>query len=168
MDTLDWLKRLVAFDTTSRYSNLQLIEAVQNWFKQHHISTRLTYDSEGKKANLFATIPGQGGNLNGGLILSGHTDVVLVDGQEWDTDPFELSEKDSKLYPVHFAFSYDEEVGCRGAPLMIADLENAGIKPSACIVGEPTSMHPVVADKVFKYFAAVCMCCAFISDAYPS
>src|SRR6185312_14886645 len=180
MNTQEWLSQLIQFDTTSRNSNFALIEYVQSWFINHHIETRLTCDPTNTKANLFATLPAHNGNKEGGIILSGHTDVVPVDGQEWNTNPFEATQADGKIYgrgacdmkgflavvlalvpefktltlsrPVHFAFSYDEEVGCVGAPLMIADLLKAGIKPDACIVGEPTDMHPVIAHKGIQVF----------------
>lgn len=180
MNTLEWLSRLIAFDTTSRHSNMELIACTQDWFAQHDMLTRLTRHPTEPKTNLFATLPAHNGSLDGGIILSGHTDVVPVDGQQWDTNPFSAVEKNGKIYgrgacdmkgfiavalalvpefrkrqlahPVHFALSYDEEVGCQGAPLMIADLQAAGIKPAACIVGEPTEMRPVVAHKGIQCF----------------
>ncbi len=180
MNAQEWLSRLIAFDTTSRNSNLPLIDDVKNWFSHHHIHTRLTHDKTLQKANLFATMPARDGNTQGGIILSGHTDVVPVDGQAWETDPFEAQYIEDKIYgrgasdmkgfiavvlallpefnklslrePIHFAFSYDEEVGCLGAPLLIADFQEIGIKPNACIVGEPTEMHPVVAHKGIHSF----------------
>ncbi|VVC76537.1 Acetylornithine deacetylase [Aquicella siphonis] len=180
MSTLEWLKRLIEFDTTSRNSNLELISCAQAWFERHHLQTRITRDPRQAKANLFATLPAQNGSVDGGVILSGHTDVVPVDGQQWDTPPFTAVLRDDKVYgrgacdmkgflavllalvpefvrlklshPVHFAFSYDEEVGCLGASVMITDLQHAGIKPAACIVGEPTSMRPVVAHKGVQVF----------------
>lgn len=180
MNTLDWLSRLVAFDTTSRHSNLELITALQDWFKQHNIPVRLTQDPSEPKANLVATLPAHDGTVTGGILLSGHTDVVPVDGQHWYTDPFEAVQIDDRVYgrgtcdmkgflavmlalvpefqqqklsqPVHFAFSYDEEIGCRGAPFLIADLQQAGIQPKACIVGEPTLMRPVIGHKGIQVF----------------
>jgi acetylornithine deacetylase len=180
MNAQEWLSRLIAFDTTSRNSNLPLIDDVNNWFSHHHITTRLTYDPTQQKANLFATMPARDGNTQGGIILSGHTDVVPVDGQAWETNPFEAVQIEDKIMgrgtsdmkgfiavvlallpefqklsrrePIHFAFSYDEEVGCLGAPLLIADFQEIGIKPSACIVGEPTEMRPVVAHKGIQSF----------------
>ncbi|HSD54923.1 MAG TPA: acetylornithine deacetylase [Burkholderiales bacterium] len=171
-ETWDLIQRLVGFDTTSRESNLGLIEWVRDWLKSCGVESRLTYDSSGTKANLFATI--QKG-ARPGVVLSGHTDVVPVDGQPWDTDPFKATLKDDRIYgrgsadmksylacalamtprflavdlkcPVHFALSYDEEVGCMGVRGLIADLAQAGIKPAGCIIGEPTSMQPVVAHK---------------------
>lgn len=175
-----WLARLIAFDTTSCNSNLPLIECIVNWLDHLHIPFTLTYDHTGTKANLFASLPSFDGSLNGGLLLSGHTDVVPVSGQAWDNDPFCAIEKDNRIYgrgacdmkgflavvlalipelqssplkqPVHLAFSYDEEVGCLGAPLLIADFQEKGIQPTACIVGEPTEMVPVVAHKGINSF----------------
>ncbi len=171
-ETWDLIQRLVGFDTTSRDSNLGLIEWVRDWLKGQGVESRLTYDPSGTKANLFATIqPG----TRPGIVLSGHTDVVPVDGQPWDTDPFKATIKDDRIYgrgsadmksyiaaalamtprflaadlksPLHFALSYDEEIGCLGVRGLIEDLARAGIKPAGCIIGEPTSMQPVVAHK---------------------
>lgn len=180
MNTMEWLTRLVAFDTTSRNSNLDLIDAVQDWFARHKIAVRITRDAKEQKANLFATLPAHDGRSDGGIILSGHTDVVPVDGQQWDTDPFSATLRGDRIFgrgtcdmkgflavalalvpellgmklprPVHMAFSYDEEIGCRGAPLIIADLQQAGIHADACIVGEPTKMQPIVAHKGVQGF----------------
>ncbi|MBX3709581.1 MAG: acetylornithine deacetylase [Gammaproteobacteria bacterium] len=188
MNTFDWLSRLIRFDTTSRNSNVEIIDFIQEWFVEHKAVIRLTRDPHQPKANLFATLPAQDGSLDGGVIFSGHTDVVPVDGQQWDTNPFEAVQVEDKIYgrgacdmkgflavvlslvpafhklklskPVHFAFSYDEEVGCTGAPLMIDDLLHTGIKPSACIVGEPTEMHPVIAHKGIQVFRCTVRGCA--------
>ncbi len=171
-ETWDLIQRLIGFDTTSRDSNLGLIEWVRDWLKGQGVDSRLTYDPERKKANLFATIA-QG--TRPGIVLSGHTDVVPVDGQPWDTDPFKATIKDDRIYgrgsadmksyiaaalamtprflaaklklPVHFALSYDEEIGCLGVRGLLADLAEVGIKPAGCIIGEPTSMQPVIAHK---------------------
>lgn len=180
MNTIEWLAKLVSFDTTSRNSNLALIHEMQAWFERHGIIPRLIYDPEQPKANLLATLPAQDGSTHGGIILSGHTDVVPVDGQAWHSNPFELLKKEDRVYgrgtcdmkgfiavalallpelqqkklthPVHFAFSYDEEVGCRGAPYIIEDLFELGIHANACVVGEPTNMRPVVAHKGIQGF----------------
>lgn len=183
MDTMDketWLTRLVAFDTTSCNSNLPLIECVGDWLDHLQIPFTRTYDPTKTKANLFASLPASDGSLNGGLILSGHTDVVPVSGQVWDSNPFCAVKRDNRIYgrgtcdmkgflavvlalipelqtnsrkhPVHLAFSYDEEVGCLGVPLLIADFQQKGIQPTACIVGEPTEMMPVVAHKGINSF----------------
>lgn len=180
MDKEEWLTTLVAFDTTSCNSNLPLIECVGNWLDHLRIPITLTYDPTKTKANLFASLPASDGSLDGGLILSGHTDVVPVSGQVWDSNPFCAMKRDNRIYgrgtcdmkgflavvlalipelqtnsrkhPVHLAFSYDEEVGCLGVPLLIADLQRKGIKPAACIVGEPTEMVPVFGHKGINSF----------------
>ena len=180
MNTLEWLSRLISFDTTSRNSNRALIDCVKDWFLQHDMQMYITHHPSEPKSNLFATLPAYNGELNGGIILSGHTDVVPVDGQQWDSNPFIAVEKDGKVYgrgacdmkgfiavalalvpefkklklnhPIYFALSYDEEIGCKGAPLMIDDLQKIGIKPAACIVGEPTEMRPVIAHKGIQSF----------------
>jgi acetylornithine deacetylase len=170
------IERLIAFNTVSRDSNLGLIEWVRDYLEGYGAKTRLTHDASGKKANLFATL---GDSKKPGLILSGHTDVVPVDGQNWDTDPFVATEKDGKLFargsadmkgfigiilsqapkfiaalnsnkldaPLHYALSYDEEVGCLGVRSLIRDLEEHDIRPAGCVVGEPTSMQPIIAHK---------------------
>jgi acetylornithine deacetylase len=166
------IRRLVGYDTTSRDSNLELIGWVKTYLAGFGVDSRLTYDDDRRKANLFATLGPQTGP---GIMLSGHTDVVPVDGQPWVTDPFKAVEKDGKLFgrgtcdmksfvaivlalvpefirrqpkvPIHLAFSYDEEVGCIGVRRLIADLAQAGIRPKACIVGEPTGMKLVIAHK---------------------
>jgi acetylornithine deacetylase len=170
------IERLVAFNTVSRDSNLGLIEWVRDYLHSHGAKTRLTHDATGKKANLFATL---GDSPKPGLVLSGHTDVVPVDGQQWDSDPFVVVERDGKLFargsadmkgfigvilaqaadfavaldegrldaPLHYALSYDEEVGCLGVRGLIRDLEEQGIRPAGCVVGEPTSMQPIIAHK---------------------
>jgi acetylornithine deacetylase len=170
------IERLIGFNTVSRDSNLGLIEWVRDYLRHLGASTRLTHDASGKKANLFATL---GESHKPGLILSGHTDVVPVDGQNWDTDPFVATERHGNLYargsadmkgfigivlahapkfvaalnenrldaPLHYALSYDEEVGCLGVRGLIRDLEENGIRPAGCVVGEPTSMQPIIAHK---------------------
>jgi acetylornithine deacetylase len=173
--SLPWIKKLVSFDTVSRNPNMGLIETVRDELRAAGIESTLTTDSSGKWANLFATVPAHDGATNGGIVLSGHTDVVPVDGQNWDSDPFKPEIRDGLLYgrgtadmkgfigasltmlpamqaaklakPIHFALSFDEEVGCAGAPLMIAELQKRGLAPDGCIVGEPTSMRPVIAHK---------------------
>jgi len=169
---LDCIARAVAFSTVSRDSNLGLIE----WARAHLAALgarcRLTYDAERRKANLFASL---GPDRPGGVVLSGHTDVVPVDGQAWDTDPFRAEIGDGRLYgrgtadmkgfvgaalalapefvanglaqPLHFALSYDEEVGCIGVRELLRDLQQTGIRPDSVIVGEPTSMRVVIAHK---------------------
>ena len=162
--TLEILHTLVGFDTVSRNSNLGLIEWVRDELARLGVTSRLSWDADRRKANLFATL---GEGRAPGIVLSGHTDVVPVDGQDWHSDPFKVTERDGKLFgrgtadmkgyiasalaaapailqanlpsAVHFAFSYDEEVGCFGVHELIKDLQEAGIQPAGCIVGEPTS-----------------------------
>jgi acetylornithine deacetylase len=169
VSSIEMLKRLVAFDTTSRNSNLDLIKYIQAFLDEHKVPSTLVPNEEGTKANLYATI---GPDKPGGIVLSGHTDVVPVDGQPWDTDPWTLTEKpDGNLYgrgtcdmkgfiaaclanvpvfqkarlkvPLHFAFSYDEEIGCLGAPALVEKLIEGVPRPQAVIVGEPTMMGVV-------------------------
>jgi acetylornithine deacetylase len=170
--SLDLLQTLIGFDTTSFKSNLNLIKFIENYLNQYEIKSELVYDDTKNKANLFATI---GSNSTGGIVLSGHTDVVPVSNQKWDTDPFQLIEKDQKLYgrgasdmksfialvlsrvpkiiekklskPIHLAFSYDEEIGCVGVHGLLDLIEKKSIKPEFCIVGEPTSMEVVIGHK---------------------
>jgi len=168
-DSVDLLQRLVAFDTTSRNSNLDLITYIQNYLDDFGVASTLVPNAEGTKANLFASI---GPESEGGIVLSGHTDVVPVDGQPWTTDPWTLTEKaDGNLYgrgtcdmkgfvasalahvpafqrarlkvPIHLAFSYDEEIGCLGAPALVDKLMGNVPRPRAVIVGEPTMMAVV-------------------------
>ncbi len=177
---VDMLARLVGFDTTSRGSNLALIRFVADYLADHGIAATLTHDDGGAKANLFATV---GAGADGGIVLSGHTDVVPVDGQDWATDPFTLVEKEGRLYgrgttdmkgflatalalvpdmvrarpkvPIHFALSYDEEVGCLGVPRLIQQALDSGVRPSAVIVGEPTEMRVVDGHKGIFLFETV-------------
>jgi acetylornithine deacetylase len=170
---MELLRRLVAFDTTSRNSNLELIDFVRGYLSGHGIDSHLTYDVEETKANLFATLGPA--DVSGGIVLSGHTDVVPVDGQNWDTDPFELTEVNGRFFgrgtadmktfvavclamvpeflkrnlgiPIHLALSYDEEVGLIGGRRLVADMVKQGLRPDACIVGEPTGMQVVIAHK---------------------
>jgi acetylornithine deacetylase len=180
-ESLEMIQQLISFDTTSRDSNLGLIEHVRDWLKPMGIESTLVYDSEKRKANLFATIHGKSGHApRPGIVLSGHTDVVPVDGQAWDTDPFKATIKDGRLFargacdmkgflgvalamaprfaaadlkaPIHFALSYDEEVGCLGVRGLIDLLSQQGFKAAGCIVGEPTSMNVVVAHKGKRSF----------------
>ena len=161
----EWLRTLVAFDTTSRNSNLGMIEAIRDALAAQGVASELSYAPEGGKANLFAALPAHDGAVQGGIILSGHTDVVPVDGQDWDSDPFCLTEKDGRLYgrgtadmkgyiavalalvpeflalkrakPLHLAFSYDEEVGCLGAPVSWRRSSGAVCEPRAAWWANP-------------------------------
>lgn len=163
---LAMIERLVGFPTVSSETNLDLIEFVRGYLAGHGIESRLTHDDSGRKANLFATI---GPDRAGGVVLSGHTDVVPVAGQPWTSDPFTLTRRGDKLYgrgssdmksfiaialalvpefkaaglrrPIHLALSYDEEVGCAGAPRMLKDIADNLPLPAMAIIGEPTSMQ---------------------------
>ncbi|MDB5904901.1 MAG: Acetylornithine deacetylase [Betaproteobacteria bacterium] len=165
------IEKLIGIPTVSRDSNLELIDYARETLEALGAQVRLTFDDDRRKANLFATL---GPGTDGGLVLSGHTDVVPVDGQNWDSDPFALLQKSGRLYgrgtsdmksfiaivlallpdyvprlerPIHVALSYDEEVGCLGVGRLIEDLARANVRPSGCVVGEPTLMSPVIAHK---------------------
>jgi acetylornithine deacetylase len=174
---IDHLARLVGFDTTSRRSNLDLIAYVEAELAAIGVSSRRVANADGSKANLLASI---GPLAPGGVVLSGHTDVVPVDGQPWTSDPFTLTPRGDKLYgrgtcdmkgflalalaaaselaaaplkrPVHLAFSYDEEVGCLGAPDLIAEIVARVPAVSAVIVGEPTGMEAISGHKGIATF----------------
>jgi acetylornithine deacetylase len=179
--SLALIRELVAFDTTSRESNLALIEHVRAYLGRLGIESTLTFDDTGRKANLFATLPARNGEARtGGVVLSGHTDVVPVDGQPWSSDPWQARLEGDRLYgrgtcdmksfvaivlaavpefqhrglsrPLHLAFSYDEEVGCVGVRRLIADIAQKGLAPAGCIIGEPTGMRLVVAHKGKKSY----------------
>ena len=173
--SLPWIERLVRIDTTSAGSNLGLIEEVRDEVRAVGLAPWLTFDRDGGKANLFVSVPAADGSVWGGTVLSGHTDVVPVAGQDWSHDPFTPWLEGGRLYgrgtadmkgflgialtrlpemmaaplraPIHLALSFDEEVGCLGAPLMLAELGRRDIRPSGCIIGEPTSMEVVVGHK---------------------
>ncbi len=176
-------------NTISANSNLQLIELAQSHLAALGVKSRITYNAERTKANLFATL---GEGKPAGVIVSGHTDTVPWDGQDWSVDPLSATVRDGRLYgrgsadmksfiavalanaerflaseapfAVHFAFSYEEEIGCFGVKELIADMRDAGIKPLACIVGEPTSMVPAIAHKgVYRY-----RCCVRGKEAHSS
>ncbi len=169
---VELLARLVAFDTTSHKSNLEIVAFIEDYLLQHGVASLRVVAGDGLKANLYATI---GPSDRGGIALSGHTDVVPVDGQTWSSDPFQLRSEggrhfargacDMKGYlacmlaavpdfksrnlttPIHLAFSYDEEIGCLGVRPMIAELGKRLAKPRLVIVGEPTNMQVVDAHK---------------------
>jgi acetylornithine deacetylase len=173
----EMIDRLIAFDTTSRDSNLALIDFVADYLKGHGLNPRLIPNAERTKANLLVTL---GPDEPGGVILSGHTDVVPVDDQEWTTDPFAVVEKDGRLYgrgtsdmksfsaialalvpqflkrglktPIHIALSYDEEIGCLGVRPMIAEIAKSVPRPKLAIIGEPTDMKVVNAHKGIRSF----------------
>lgn len=172
MNTQEILSKLVSFDTVSARSNLPLIDWVEAYLKSHGLAPFKVFDETGEKANLFVTI---GPQDQPGYILSGHTDVVPVDGQDWTQDPFTLTERDGKLFgrgacdmkgflacclakvpemveaplkkPLHIAFSHDEEVGCIGVRALLQELKDKGVPAEACFVGEPTDMQVVLAHK---------------------
>ena len=171
------LGTLIGFDSTSHRSNLDIIEYLREILAGLGAECRLTYDDDKRKANLHAVL---GPKDQPGIMLSGHTDVVPVTGQDWHSDPFALLEKDGKLYgrgtadmksflalavalapdflakglrePIHFAFSYDEEVGCVGVHRLIAELKDLPVKPRLCVVGEPTGMKVVAGHKGKRSF----------------
>jgi acetylornithine deacetylase len=173
----DILTALVGFDTVSRNSNLDLIAWVEQYLDRHGVKHERIYDETGKKSNLWAVI---GPKDVPGYVLSGHTDVVPVDDQNWTDSPFKLTERDGKLYgrgstdmkgyvacclaavpdmlkaplkkPLHLAFSYDEEVGCWGVRRMIPKIAEGTGKPIACFVGEPTEMDVVIGHKGKRSF----------------
>jgi acetylornithine deacetylase len=186
---LEWAQRLVRLNTVSRESNLPLIECIADHLRTLGVPLRLTYDDERRKANLFATL---GEGRPDGVILSGHTDTVPWDGQAWTLDPLGATVRDGRLYgrgsadmkafiglavararsyleadlpfAVHYAFSFDEEVGCFGVRHLIADLREAGLAPRMCLVGEPTGMVPAVAHKgVYRW-----RCCVRGKPAHSS
>ncbi|TDQ80619.1 acetylornithine deacetylase [Dongia mobilis] len=171
-ESLEMIRRLVAFDTTSRNSNLDLIAFVQDYLDGFGIRSQLMKDDTGQKANLYATI---GPDDRAGYALSGHTDVVPVDGQDWSSDPWTVREADGRLYgrgttdmkgfvaavlnivpkltarelstPVHLLFSYDEEVGCLGVRKALEVIKDFPVKPKGCVIGEPTAMKVAIAHK---------------------
>ena len=182
-------KDLVRMNTVSANSNLELIHYVRDALRALGVACRLTFNADRTKANLFATL---GEGKPAGVILSGHTDTVPWDGQAWTVDPLSATVRDDRLFgrgsadmksfialalahaqafldsdapfAIHFAFSYDEEVGCFGVRELIADLREAGIRPLACIIGEPTGMVPAIAHKgVYRY-----RCCVRGKEAHSS
>jgi len=186
---LELAQTLVRMNTVSDRSNLELIHFIRDELARLGVASRLTFNADRTKANLFATL---GEGKPAGVILSGHTDTVPWDGQDWSADPLAAQAREGKLFgrgsadmksfialalanaetflasrapfAIHFAFSYEEEIGCFGVRELIADLRDAGIKPLACIVGEPTSMVPAIAHKgVYRY-----KCCVRGKEAHSS
>lgn len=180
---------LVRINTVSARSNLELIHFVRDSLARLGVKSRLTYNADRSKANLFATL---GEGKPAGIILSGHTDTVPWDGQDWSVDPLGATVQDGRLYgrgsadmkgfiaialahaqrfqdspapfAIHLALSHDEEVGCFGVRELIADMRDAGVRPLACLVGEPTSMVPAIAHKgVYRY-----RCCVRGKEAHSS
>ena len=189
LPTLGLIQDLVRINTVSRNSNLELIHLVRDRLLKIGVKSRLTYNADKTKANLFATL---GDQKSAGIVLSGHTDTVPWDGQDWTVDPLGGLVQDGKLYgrgsadmkgfigmalahaeafahssapfAIHLALSYDEEVGCFGVKELIADMKDAGIQPIACIVGEPTHMVPAIAHKgVYRW-----RCCVRGKEAHSS
>ena len=174
-ETLKILSELIKFQTVSGTSNLKLIEYCEKRLSKLGATSFKTFDETKKRVNLFSTISGKQKLNGGGIILSGHTDVVPASAKEWSSDPFVATEKNNKVYgrgscdmkgfiactlalapyfasqnlkkPIHFSFTYDEETACQGAPIMIKELKKRNINCSICIVGEPTSMKAVQAHK---------------------
>lgn len=172
LNSKEMLAKLVSFDTTSVKSNLALIHWVQGYLEEYGVKSHLVYDETKNKANLHAIV---GPAEKAGIVLSGHTDVVPVEGQAWDSDPFELREQNDLLYargtcdmkgfiavalsklpemvkkplnsPIHFALSYDEELGCLGAHSLADHIAQASVKPKLCVVGEPTLMKTITGHK---------------------
>ncbi|MCV3211494.1 acetylornithine deacetylase [Mesorhizobium sp. YC-39] len=166
------LEKLVAFPTVSHESNLALVDYMADFLRQLGARVFLQHNEDGRKANLFATL---GPQKDGGIVLSGHSDVVPVEGQDWSSDPFMMLESDGRLYgrgtcdmkgflacclaiapeaaeltlkrPLHFAFTYDEEVGCFGAQALMSELARRNIRPAAAVIGEPTLMQVVEGHK---------------------
>jgi len=174
-ETLKILSELIKFQTVSGTSNVKLIDYCEKKLSKHGATSFKTFDEAKQRVNLFATISGKQKLNGGGIILSGHTDVVPASSKEWSSDPFVATEKDNKIYgrgscdmkgfiacslalapyfasqnlkkPIHFSFTYDEETACQGAPIMIRELKKRKINCSICIVGEPTSMKAIQAHK---------------------
>jgi acetylornithine deacetylase len=181
MNSCEILDRLIAFPTVSRDSNLALIEFVRDFLSARGVESRLYLDDTKLKANLYASI---GPSDRGGVMLSGHTDVVPTDGQSWSSDPFRLQERSGRLFgrgaadmkgflacalraadlavrctlsvPLHLAFSYDEEVGCVGVRSLVEDMSHWPRQPKFCIVGEPTLLRIAVGHKGKTALRATC------------
>lgn len=188
-ESINILSQLIAFNTVSRESNLEMIDWCHSYLAHLGIKSRITYSSDKRKANLFATIGDPGRQ---GLVLSGHSDTVPIDGQEWNTDPFKATLVDHLVFgrgsadmkgfiavclamaprllnansnkPLHLAITYDEETTMLGVRELIADLKDAGIQPSGCIVGEPTDMRVIVGHKGRRHIR----CCVRGKEAHSS
>jgi len=171
--TRDLLETLISFDTVSRNPNRELMDFVRTWLGEYGIESLLVPNEDGSKANLYATVPGVA--EDGGIMLSGHTDVVPIDGQHWTVPAFTLTEQDGRYYgrgtadmkgfvacamtamakassqplqvPLHLALSYDEEIGCVGVRSLVEHLSNQTIQPRLCLVGEPTELSVAIRHK---------------------
>jgi len=170
--SIEILEKLVSFDSVSAKPTHKIVGFIESCLAEHGVRTILSYDNDGERANVFATI---GPQIDGGVVLNGHTDVVPVEGQQWATDPFTLTRKHNRLYgrgsvdmkgflacvlasvpvfvsanlkkPIHIAFSYDEEIGGLGMPVLIKSFDALGYRPSMAIVGEPTNMQLITGHK---------------------
>lgn len=173
MTTRDLLETLISFDTVSRNPNRELMDFVRGWLAEQGIESLLIPNEDGSKANLYATVPGIA--ADGGIMLSGHTDVVPTDGQDWTLPAFKLTERDGRYYgrgtadmkgfvacamtamskatrqplqvPLHLALSYDEEIGCVGVRSLVEHLSNQSVQPRLCLVGEPTELSVAIRHK---------------------
>ena len=189
----DMFERLIAFPTVSRDGNLALVHYCSALLAEAGIASRLFVEERGDRASLFATV---GPDVPGGVVLSGHTDVVPVEGQAWTTDPFALTERDGRFYgrgaadmkayiacaldamlaasarrlskPLHLALSYDEEIGCVGVRPMLAELAKAGLKPEWVMIGEPTNMQIATGHKGKLGARAICCGVAAHSALSPT
>lgn len=175
-EALQMIDRLIGFPTVSRDSNLGLIEYARDYLAALGVRPRLVYDRREKKANLFCTLADDPARVkHDGVILSGHTDTVPVEGQDWDSDPFVATHRSGLIHgrgsadmkgfiaialawaprflqaqarvPIHLALTYDEETTFLGIRGLVADLQDQGVKPAGCIIGEPTDMRAIVAHK---------------------
>ncbi|KAL7703024.1 acetylornithine deacetylase [Lotmaria passim] len=172
---IEWLEKLISFDSTSRNSNLDVVTYLKEYLESVGAQTEVLFNETKQKANLFATLPSQSGSTTGGIVLSGHLDTVPVDGQKWDSNPFKVAARGDNFYgrgtcdmkgfvavcmslvpqllkmprdrPVYLAWTYDEEVGCLGGRALTQYLKARQIKPDGCLVGEPTSNKVIVAHK---------------------
>jgi len=179
-ETLKILTNLIKFQTVSGTSNLELIKYCEKKLDEVGVTSFKTFNKSGSQANLFSTINGKDNSNSKGIILSGHTDVVPAVHDEWTSDPYIAREKDNKVYgrgtcdmkgfiactlavaplfaskklkaPIHFSYTFDEETGCLGAPLVLADLRKRNINFSACIIGEPTNMKAITAHKGYNQY----------------
>ncbi|GAB3624699.1 acetylornithine deacetylase [Mariniluteicoccus endophyticus] len=178
--SLEWVKKLVSIDSTSRDSNMPVIDLISEEARRLGLEPKVFPSPEGNKANLIVTVPAADGTTSGGVVLSGHSDVVPVDDQDWHSDPFTPEVRDGKLYgrgtcdmkgfigvavsmlpemveaelsePIHLAISYDEEVGCIGGDQIVKDIANLGLAPRACVVGEPSTMQVITGHKSINSF----------------
>lgn len=193
--TMAEITELIGFDTTSRDSNLALIDHVVQQLRAVEIEPQLVHNTDGTKANLLATLPAADGTLAGGIVLSAHTDVVPVDGQQWSSEPFQPEVRDGRLYargsadmksflgvvlaklpqmaaaplsePIHLALSYDEEIGCVGAFDLVDEIVRRDLHPRGCVVGEPSSMQVVRGHKSMNVFRATLHGVAIHSSLAP-